>query len=102
MGLKETLKKHTDPEVLRQSMSRLGVSVSTAFNPNHRHDEEHEKEMDRQRQAIADSHRFKSFAGIREGNRVGWYSDGLDYFWALSEVLEQATDCIFVRLPTPC
>ncbi|PWN47065.1 phospholipase D/nuclease, partial [Violaceomyces palustris] len=96
MGLGDTLKKHTDPEVLANSLKRFGFSIQTALNPNHRHDEEHEKEQDRQRQAICDSHPFKSFAGPRPGNHSAWYSDGLDYFWALSEVLDSANDCIFI------
>ncbi|EPQ31651.1 uncharacterized protein PFL1_00984 [Pseudozyma flocculosa PF-1] len=96
MGIKETLKKHTDIDVLKQSMSRLGVSVATAWNPDHRHDEEHEKEQDRIRQEIRDLHRFNSYANVREDNNVGWYSDGLDYFWALSEAIERAEDSIFI------
>jgi phospholipase D1/2 len=51
------------------------------INHNHRHDEEHEKETDRKRSAIAESHRFNSFAPEREGNLVKWYIDGRDYFW---------------------
>ncbi|PWN86991.1 phospholipase D/nuclease [Acaromyces ingoldii] len=77
-------------------MKRMKVSVETTLNPNHRHDEAHEKEQDAMRQAICDSHRFRSFANIRSGNAAKWYSDGHDYFWALSEILEGARDCIYI------
>lgn len=50
------------------------------INPNHRHDEEHEKRTDAKRTAIADSHRFNSFAPERDGNKIKWYIDGRDYF----------------------
>lgn len=96
MGIKNTLKKNMDPEVFAASMSRLGVSIQTTFNPNHRHDEKWEQENDRMRQEICESHRYKSFARVRENNAVKWYSDGHDYFWALSEILEGAQECIFV------
>ncbi|KAJ5541877.1 hypothetical protein N7535_004296 [Penicillium sp. DV-2018c] len=66
------------------------------LNPNHRHDERHEQETDRKRSEIADSHRFKSFAPVHDGNRVKWYVDGLDYMWAVSEALEKATETIYI------
>lgn len=66
-------------------------------NPNHRHDEEHEQETDRKRTAIAESHRFESFAPIREGNRVKWYVDALDYMWAVSIALEEAKEVIYIE-----
>jgi phospholipase D1/2 len=66
------------------------------INPNHRHDEEHEQETDRKRSAIAESHRFESFAPIHEGNRVKWYVDAMDYMWAVSEALEKATETIYI------
>lgn len=66
------------------------------INPNHRHDETHEQETDRERSEIADSHRFKSFAPIRDGNRAKWYVDALDYLWAVSEALEKATETIYI------
>lgn len=72
MGLKETLLKNRDPEVLKASLERLSVSISTTLNPNHRHDETHEKEEDARRTAICDSHRFRSFANVRENNAVKW------------------------------
>ncbi|CAG7952721.1 unnamed protein product [Penicillium nalgiovense] len=66
------------------------------MNPNHRHDEEHEQETDRKRSEIAESHRFKSFAPVHDGNRVKWYVDGKDYMWAVSEALEKATETIYI------
>lgn len=99
MGLGKTLKKNMDPEVFAASMSRLGVSITTTLNPNHRHDEKWEKELDKIREEICESHRFRSFANVRSGNAVKWYSDGHDYFWALSEMLDNAKECIFVSAP---
>lgn len=66
------------------------------FNPNHRHDEPHEQSTDRKRTAIAESHRYKSFAPQRSGNKVKWYVDGRDYFWAVSEALDRAKETIYI------
>ncbi|OJJ07083.1 hypothetical protein ASPVEDRAFT_46461 [Aspergillus versicolor CBS 583.65] len=66
-------------------------------NPNHRHDEEHEQETDKKRTAVSESHRFGSFAPIREGNKVKWYVDALDYLWAVSIALEQAKEVIYIE-----
>ena len=66
------------------------------INPNHRHDEEHEQATDRKRSAIANAHRFESFAPIREANKVKWYVDALDYFWAVSIALERAQEVIYL------
>lgn len=96
MGLGDTLKKHMDPHVLAASMQRMKVSVETTLNPNHRHDEAHEKEEDAMREAICESHRFRSFANIRTNNAAKWYSDGHDYFWALSEILDGAKECVYI------
>ncbi|KAJ2784835.1 hypothetical protein H4R18_000869 [Coemansia javaensis] len=46
--------------------------------------------------AWAVPHRFASFAPIRDASRVIWFVDGDDYFFALSEALENATDCIYI------
>ncbi|KAI9633008.1 uncharacterized protein MKK02DRAFT_40389 [Dioszegia hungarica] len=81
---------------LSSGLSRLGVAVSTTINPNHRHDEEWEKEVDAKMEAIRDGHRFRSFSGEREGNCVKWHVDGHDYFWALSEVIDQAEESIMI------
>jgi phospholipase D1/2 len=67
------------------------------FNPNHRHDEEHEKITDDKRTKIAESHRFESFAPIRENNDVKWYVDGRDFFWAVSVALDRAKESIYIE-----
>lgn len=95
-------------DLLASDLSRLGTAVSTTLNPNHRHDEAWEKEVDAKVEAIRDSHRFRSFSGEREGNTVKWHVDGhgvfdrggegkrtdrcLDYFWALSEIIDSAKE----------
>ena len=66
------------------------------INPNHRHDEEHEKETDNKRTSIAKSHRFESFAPIRQNNNLKWYVDALDYLWAVSTALDQAQEVIYL------
>lgn len=89
-------------------ISRLGVSITTTLNPNHRHDEEWEKEVDAKMEQIRDSHRFRSFADEREGNVVKFHVDGHDYFWALSEVIDEAkevsdeTDILASDTPERC
>ncbi|KAI9781189.1 MAG: hypothetical protein M1839_006297 [Geoglossum umbratile] len=69
---------------------------SNLVNPNHLHDEEHEKDTDKKRTFIAQSHRFASFAPLREANKVKWYVDGRDYFWAVSVALERAQETIYI------
>ncbi|KAJ4289238.1 hypothetical protein N0V90_011580 [Kalmusia sp. IMI 367209] len=66
------------------------------FNSNHRHDEEHEQKTDEKRDRICQNHRFDSFAPERDGNLVKWYVDGRDYFWAVSEALNQAKETIYI------
>lgn len=66
------------------------------INPNHRHDEAHEKATDEKRTQIAESHRFESFAPERDGNKIKWYVDGRDYFWAVSIALERAKETIYI------
>ncbi|KKA29605.1 hypothetical protein TD95_000713 [Thielaviopsis punctulata] len=66
------------------------------FNRNHRHDEEHEKACDEKRTAICEQHRFESFFPERENNNIKWYVDGRNYFWAVSQALEQATETIYL------
>ncbi|KAJ2304879.1 hypothetical protein IWW54_005262, partial [Coemansia sp. RSA 2705] len=46
--------------------------------------------------AWAVPHRFASFAPIRDDSRMIWFVDGDDYFYAVSEALENATDCIYI------
>ncbi|THH14594.1 hypothetical protein EW146_g5764 [Bondarzewia mesenterica] len=67
-------------------------------SPNHlgRHNDPHEKLHDEIRAEINASHRFDSFADERAQNFVKWHIDGHDYFYALSEMLESARECIFI------
>ncbi|KAJ5501818.1 Phospholipase D family [Penicillium expansum] len=91
--------KDTHLHDVKAEATHLKAKVGKFFNiinPNHRHDEEHEQATDRKRSEIADSHRFKSFAPIHDGNRVKWYVDGKDYMWAVSEALEKATETIYI------
>lgn len=68
---------------LTSDLSRIGVAISTTWNPNHRHDEDHEKELDAKIEKIRDGHRFRSFAPDRPGNVVKWHIDGHGgYSWA--------------------
>ncbi|TFK21685.1 phospholipase D [Coprinopsis marcescibilis] len=66
------------------------------FNPNRRHDEPHEKEQDELREEIRRGHRFTSFAPERSNNTVKWHVDGLDYMWAVSEMIDNASEAIFI------
>jgi phospholipase D1/2 len=77
-------------DLLSSGLSRVGVSIATTWNPNHRHDEDHEKERDAVIEKIRDGHRFRSFAPERANNLVKWHIDGHDYFWALSELIDKA------------
>ncbi|KAJ9295375.1 hypothetical protein DTO271G3_6198 [Paecilomyces variotii] len=92
--LKESHFEKTKAEAfhLKHKIGKLG----NVFNPNHRHDEEHEKRTDQKRSAIAESHRFQSFAPEHEGNKVKWYVDARDYLWAVSVALERATETIYI------
>ncbi|KDN33847.1 hypothetical protein RSAG8_13066, partial [Rhizoctonia solani AG-8 WAC10335] len=81
---------------LKEGFSRTKAEIRGFLNPNHRHDDPEEKEHDRIREEIRQSHRFQSFADVRENNTVKWHIDGHDYFWALSEILDSAKECIFI------
>ncbi|KAK4058234.1 hypothetical protein OIO90_000973 [Microbotryomycetes sp. JL221] len=83
-------------EKLPGQLGRLKESVAYAVNPNHRHDEAHEQEQDRIREEIRQGHRFRSFADVKEGNDIKWFINGHDYFWAVSEILEQAKEIICI------
>uniref|UniRef100_D8Q6U4 Phospholipase n=1 Tax=Schizophyllum commune (strain H4-8 / FGSC 9210) TaxID=578458 RepID=D8Q6U4_SCHCM len=61
-----------------------------------RHDDPEEIEHDKIRQEIRESHRFESFAGERFNNFVKWHIDGHDYMYALSEMLENAKEVIYI------
>lgn len=69
---------------------------ANVVNRNHRHDEEHEQITDGKRTAIAEGHRFHSFAPERPGNKIKWYVDGRDYFWAVSVAMERAKETIYI------
>ncbi|KPI40705.1 Phospholipase D1 [Cyphellophora attinorum] len=75
--------------------NKLG-KVGNLFNRNHRHDEAHEKATDEKRTKICESHRFKSFFPERPNNKIKWYVDGRDYFWAVSVALENAKETIYI------
>ena len=77
---------------LKHKIGKLGNLV----NRNHRHDEEHEQATDEKRTRISESHRFKSFAPERDGNKIKWYVDGQDYFYAVSVGLESAKETIYI------
>ncbi|KAG5647465.1 hypothetical protein DXG03_009396 [Asterophora parasitica] len=72
------------------------AEVIGRWNPNRRHDEPEEIAQDEVRAKICASHRFGSFAAERTNNDVKWHIDGHDYMWALSEMLENAKDVIFI------
>ncbi|KAL8846037.1 MAG: hypothetical protein Q9221_008850 [Calogaya cf. arnoldii] len=78
---------------LKNKVGKFGNLI----NPNHRHDEEHEKATDEKRNRIAESHRFNSFAPERDGNKIKWYVDGQDYFYAVSVALEKAKETIYIE-----
>jgi phospholipase D1/2 len=65
-------------------------------NPNHRHDEAHEQATDKKRTEICESHRFQSYFPERDNNKIKWYVDGRDYFWAVSVGLENAKETIYI------
>lgn len=66
------------------------------FNPNRRHDEPDEIARDETRARIREGHRFHSFGGERTGNTAKWHIDGHDYMWAISEMLDNAKEAIFI------
>ncbi|OOF94869.1 hypothetical protein ASPCADRAFT_208526 [Aspergillus carbonarius ITEM 5010] len=95
----ENLEEHLKDTHIEEKASHFKHKVGKFFNivnPNHRHDEAHEKATDAKRTTISESHRFKSFAPIREGNKVKWYVDALDYMWAVSIALEEAQETIYI------
>jgi len=83
---------HRIPEGLEHARDE----VIGRLNPNRRHDDPEEKKADAIRAEINASHRFNSFAEERTNNAVKWHIDGHDYMWALSEMLENAKECIFI------
>ncbi|KAI9454483.1 phospholipase D/nuclease [Lactarius psammicola] len=61
-----------------------------------RHETPDAKIHDEIRAEINAGHRFGSFATERAQNAVKWHIDGHDYFYALSEMLDSARECIFI------
>lgn len=80
------------PKVLEHGRAE----VIGLMNPNRRHDNPEEQAQDRIRAEIRAGHRFTSFAGERSNNSIKWHIDGHDYMWALSEMLENAKEAIFI------
>ncbi|KAF5376461.1 hypothetical protein D9615_008601 [Tricholomella constricta] len=80
------------PKVLEHGRNEM-IGI---WNPNRRHDEPDEIAQDELRAKINASHRFQSFAAERANNDVKWHIDGHDYMWALSEMLENAKEAIFI------
>ncbi|OQD70485.1 hypothetical protein PENDEC_c023G02317 [Penicillium decumbens] len=97
-NLEESFRDHSlhDTKAKATHLKHKVGKFFNIINPNHRHDEEHEQITDAKRTKICQSHRFESFAPIREGNNLKWYVDALDYLWAVSEALEQATETIYI------
>ncbi|KAF9652544.1 phospholipase D [Thelephora ganbajun] len=81
---------------LPEGIQRAQATIEGLVNPDRRHNGEREKEDDRVREEIKASHRFRSFANERAENAVKWHVDGHDYLWALSEVLDNAREVIFI------
>ncbi|ROV90661.1 hypothetical protein VPNG_10118 [Cytospora leucostoma] len=98
---------HSIGEKLRHPFHDLKISLThqkhkigklaNLFNPQHRHDEEHEKRTDEKREKVGESHRFNSYFPERDGNLIKWYVDGRDYFWAVSEALNNAKETIYIE-----
>ncbi|KAG5645727.1 hypothetical protein DXG03_005423 [Asterophora parasitica] len=74
-------------------MNALGVANKISSG---RHDSPEDIAQDEVRAAICASHRFGSFADERLNNDVKWHIDGHDYMWALSEMLDNAKEAIFI------
>ncbi|QRW15556.1 phospholipase [Rhizoctonia solani] len=55
---------------IKEGLWRTKAELRGFFNPNHRHDDPEEIEHDRIREEIRQSHRFQSFADIRDNNTV--------------------------------
>ncbi|KAF1992379.1 putative phospholipase PldA [Aulographum hederae CBS 113979] len=98
-GLREKLKDtHLyDVKIKATHLKNKVGKINNLWNTNHRHDEEHEQATDNKRKAIAESHRFESFAPEHDGNNIKWYVDGRDYFWAISVALDRAKETIYIE-----
>ncbi|KAJ7610187.1 hypothetical protein FB45DRAFT_337033 [Roridomyces roridus] len=84
-------------EKLPEGYHHAREEVIGILNPNRRHDDPEEKRQDAIRAEINASHRFGSFAAERAQNFVKWHIDGHDYFYAVSEMLDNAKEVIFIQ-----
>ncbi|KAI8393433.1 uncharacterized protein BYT42DRAFT_551022 [Radiomyces spectabilis] len=64
------------------------------YELTHRNDQE---EQEREKAYLAASHRFGSFAPVRDNAQVKYYIDGHDYCWAVSQAIEEAEECVFIE-----
>jgi phospholipase D1/2 len=79
-----------------EGIKRTEDTIDGILHPNRRHESLDAKKHDEIRAEINAGHRFGSFANERAQNAVIWHIDGHDYFYALSEMLESARECIFI------
>ncbi|KIJ51188.1 hypothetical protein M422DRAFT_203211 [Sphaerobolus stellatus SS14] len=84
------------PSRLQDGIDHAKLTVEGLVNRDRRHDDPAEKRNDEIRAEINASHRFDSFASERSANFVKWHVDGNDYFWAVSELLDSAKECIMI------
>ncbi|KAJ7127892.1 hypothetical protein C8R44DRAFT_100509 [Mycena epipterygia] len=84
-------------EKLPEGYQHTRDEIIGLLNPNRRHDDPEEKRQDEIRAEINAGHRFDSFAAERSENFVKWHIDGHDYMWALSEMLDNAKEVIFIQ-----
>lgn len=81
---------------LPEGIERARDQVIGILDADRRHDTPQEKMHDEIREQINASHRFRSFADQRTDNAIKWHVDGHDYMWAVSELLDNARDVIFI------
>ncbi|KAJ7758051.1 hypothetical protein B0H16DRAFT_1885472 [Mycena metata] len=84
-------------EKLPEGYQHTRDEIIGLINPNRRHDDPEEKRQDEIRAEINAGHRFDSFAAERSENFVKWHIDGHDYMWALSEMIDNAREVIFIQ-----
>ncbi|KAJ7691682.1 hypothetical protein B0H16DRAFT_1486662 [Mycena metata] len=84
-------------EKLPEGYQHTRDEIIGLINPNRRHDDPEEKRLDEIRAEINAGHRFDNFAAERSENFVKWHIDGHDYMWALSEMIDNAREVIFIQ-----
>lgn len=94
MNFKKKLEKVA--ATVEKGVGHAREEIAGRLNPNRRHDEPHEKVRDELLAQIRAGHRFNSFASERTDTNVKWHIDGHDYMWALSEMLDNAKEFIFI------